>query len=130
MKAGYTMDRFNFQYFVMMNSEKQKKVSNETTRREITASICSHYGVTVLDVMSKSRKKELVMARQLAIYFIRKHTSYSLKQVGMYFGGRDHSTVCHAIGCISGLPVHDEQFKDREYFAKKFSIYKTQTTKQ
>jgi chromosomal replication initiator protein len=124
MKAGYNINRFNFQYFVMLNSEKQNKVSNEKIRREITSSICSHYGVTVMDVMSKSRKKELVMARQLSMYFLRKHTSYSLKQVGMYFGGRDHSTVCHALDCISGLPEHDEQYKDREHFNIKFSIYK------
>lgn len=128
MKAEYTMERFNFQYFVMVNSEKVNKITNETIRREITSQICAHYEVAVIDVMNKSRKKEFVLARQLSMYFVRKHTSYSLKQIGMYFGGRDHSTVCHAIDCISGLPEHDEQFKDRQHFARKFSIYKTQIT--
>jgi chromosomal replication initiator protein len=52
---------------------------------------------------AKTRKKEVVEARQIAMYFAKKYTLLSLKSIGHHFGGRDHSTVIHAITTIEDL---------------------------
>ncbi|MEL6413198.1 MAG: helix-turn-helix domain-containing protein, partial [Bacteroidota bacterium] len=51
----------------------------------------------------KSRKREVVLARQTAMYLSKKYTNHSLKSIGDYFGGRDHSTVIHALQTINDL---------------------------
>lgn len=59
----------------------------------------------------KSRKKELVFPRQVAMYFAKEYTDLSLKSIGYHFGGRDHSTVIHAIQTISELKEHNKDVK-------------------
>ena len=54
------------------------------------------YDISLDTLVSKSRKKEVAEARMVAMYFARKLTDLSLKKIGLYFGGRDHSTVVHA----------------------------------
>lgn len=112
----------NLQYAVMQLSETLG-ITDEMKRRNISLSVSAHYGVTMNDLYSKTRKREVVMARHLSMYLIRKYTKFSLVQIGLYFGGRDHSSVCHALDNINGLPIHDSQFKDKEYFVKKFTHY-------
>jgi len=51
-------------------------------------------------VREKTRKQEIVEARQMAMYLSKKYTKSSLKTIGLQFGGRDHSTVIHAISTI------------------------------
>lgn len=58
---------------------------------------------------SKTKKKEYVQARQIAMYFCKKLTSASLKTIGLNFGGRDHTTVIHAIQTV------EEQMKDNSF---------------
>jgi chromosomal replication initiator protein len=114
----------NLQYAVMQLSETLG-ITDEMKRRNISLSISAHYGVTMNDLYSKTRKREVVMARQLSMYLIRKYTAYSLVQIGDYFGGRDHSTVIHSIDIIEGLPPHDTQYLDKLKFISKFAHYKT-----
>jgi len=65
-----------------------------------------------LDLMvGKSRKKEIAEARMTAMYFARELTNLSLKNIGLYFGGRDHSTVVHACKWVESRTEKDEQFK-------------------
>lgn len=59
-----------------------------------------HFGIDVDTIKSKLRSKEVVAARQCAMYLIKQLLSYSLKQTGYLFGGRDHSTVIHAMKTI------------------------------
>lgn len=66
----------------------------------IMKSVAKHYSLTMEDLKSKSRKKEVVTARQVAMYLAKEHTQYSLKAIGYHFGGRDHATVIHAIRTI------------------------------
>jgi len=68
--------------------------------------------VTIADLKSKSRKKELVFPRQVAMYFAKELTDLSLKSIGYHFGGRDHSTVIHAVQTISDLMEQDEAVKE------------------
>lgn len=66
----------------------------------IIKSVAKHFGISIDDLKSKSRKKEVVTARQVAMYLAKEHTQYSLKAIGYHFGGRDHATVIHAIKSI------------------------------
>ena len=55
----------------------------------------------------KNRKKEVVLARQIAMYLSKELTKSSLKSIGLHFGGRDHSTVIHAYNNIEKLTKED-----------------------
>ncbi|MFN3873449.1 MAG: chromosomal replication initiator protein DnaA [Ignavibacterium sp.] len=67
---------------------------------DITKIVCEFLNVPENKVRDKTRKKEIVMARQLAMYFAKEYTKSSLKTIGLHFGGRDHSTVIHACNSI------------------------------
>lgn len=74
--------------------------------------VADYYDVSVADLKSKSRKKELVYPRQVAMYFAKEFTNLSLKSIGYHFGGRDHSTVIHAIQTISDLMEQEDAVKE------------------
>lgn len=114
----------NYLYQVMAQSDMIINANDEVKRNHIVSAVANHYGVTVADMKSPSRKREFVMARQMAMYIIRVCTSYSLKQIGEHFGGRDHSTVLHATDYITSMPKHDNQYKDISFFLNKFNLYK------
>jgi chromosomal replication initiator protein len=58
---------------------------------------------------AKTRKKEIALARQMAMYLCKQMTDNSLKTIGLHFGGRDHSTVIHAINTIDELMHEDKK---------------------
>lgn len=74
--------------------------------------VSDYYDVSIADLKGKSRKKELVYPRQVAMYFAKELTDLSLKSIGYHFGGRDHSTVIHAIQTISDLMEQDGSVKE------------------
>ncbi len=61
------------------------------------------FGWTVEELMGKSRRRPLVRARQIGMYVFRELTDYSYPQIAKEFGGRDHTTVMHAVEKISAL---------------------------
>jgi chromosomal replication initiator protein len=65
--------------------------------RTIAAHTARHFGLRVAELRSGSRRRGVVLARDVAMYLSRQLTSKSLKQIGEHFGGRDHTTVLH--GC-------------------------------
>jgi chromosomal replication initiator protein len=71
----------------------------------ITKTIQKHYGHDLVALQSKSRNKELAFARQIAMFLMKKLTEKSLRDIAIYLGGRDHSTVMHAIHKV------EEQYK-------------------
>jgi chromosomal replication initiator protein len=77
------------------------------------------YGVSIENLKSKSRDRKYVDPRHISMYFIKEyHRSFSLKSIGEYFGGRDHSTVIHALENVSDLMDTDKQFKEKIKRAK------------
>ncbi len=68
--------------------------------------VAQFFNLSIEDLKSKSRKKQVALPRQIAIYFARKYTDSSLNDIGQFFGGRDHTTIMHAIQKI-------EQGKDQ-----------------
>ncbi len=79
---------------------------------QITKVVCEFYDVEENKVREKNRKKEIVLARQVAMYLAKKLTNASLKTIGLHFGGRDHSTVIHAQNSIEELIHTNESVKE------------------
>lgn len=71
--------------------------AGEVSLQKITASVAKRFRQKASDLRSGSRKQQIVRARSLAMFLARRLTSKSLHQIGDHFGGRDHSTVLHAI---------------------------------
>ncbi|MEL6499392.1 MAG: chromosomal replication initiator protein DnaA [Planctomycetota bacterium] len=67
---------------------------------QIITQITEYFGVRTADLQSKKRSRSIALPRQVGMYLARKHTRHSLEEIGGYFGGRDHTTVLHAIRAI------------------------------
>ena len=80
------------------------------TIETITKVVCEHLGVAENKIRDKTRKKEIVLARQIAMYLAKELTLSSLKTIGLHFGGRDHSTVIHACNSIEDYKRNDSSF--------------------
>lgn len=89
-----------------------KSVSKEISIDTIQKVVCEHMDVTVDKLKAKTRKREVVQARQLSMYFAKEFTNNSLKAIGGYFGGRDHSTVIHSCQAVRNLVDTDEDFRE------------------
>ncbi len=73
----------------------------------ITAVVAEYYGVSVDDIKSKKRNREVSVPRQTAMYLCRELNGASLPRIGQEFGGRDHTTVMHAVEKVEGDLKHD-----------------------
>jgi len=76
----------------------------------IITAVTDYYNVKVTDLQSKRRQRSIAQPRQLCMYLARKHTRYSLEEIGGYFGGRDHTTVMHAVRTINDRRETDADF--------------------
>jgi chromosomal replication initiator protein len=88
-----------------------KKINNITIET-ITKNVCDYLGVAENKIRDKTRKKEIVLARQIAMFLSKDLTKSSLKTIGLHFGGRDHSTVIHACATIEKAILHDFSIRD------------------
>lgn len=70
---------------------------------DIQAEVARYFRIPVSEMRSQRRYREVARPRQIAMYLSRELTPMSLPQIGQRFGGRDHSTVCHAIKQIERL---------------------------
>jgi chromosomal replication initiator protein len=68
--------------------------------QEILDAITDFYDIRLADLLSKRRPKSITRPRQVGMYFARRLTRFSLEEIGSYFGGRDHTTVMHAIRTV------------------------------
>lgn len=78
-----------------------KPKARSVTAEVIMQTVSSYYGITVQDLISTTRRREITVPRQIAIYLTREMTTMSLPQIGQVFGGRDHSTVLHSWNAIA-----------------------------
>ena len=70
------------------------------TIEQIQKIVCEYFDIPVDLIRAKTRKQEVVVARQIAMYIAKEMTNSSLKTIGIHFGGRDHSTVIHACQAV------------------------------
>lgn len=85
---------------------------NNITIESITKTVCDTLGVVENKIRDKTRKKEIVLARQIAMYLSKELTKSSLKTIGLHFGGRDHSTVIHSCTSIEKALVEDNTIRE------------------
>jgi chromosomal replication initiator protein len=88
------------------SDDNQKHVSIQ----DILDAITSFYDIRLTDLLSKRRHKSVTVPRQLGMWLARRHTRFSLEEIGGYFGGRDHTTVMHAIKSIDNKKGGDDRF--------------------
>ncbi|HSJ66893.1 MAG TPA: chromosomal replication initiator protein DnaA [Anditalea sp.] len=89
-----------------------KDIETEVGIDFIQKTVSDYYGIKLEDLKAKTRKKEIVTARQVAMYFSKEFTNHSLKSIGYHFGGRDHSTVIHAVQTVNDLMETDTAFRN------------------
>src|SRR5438132_1793484 len=70
------------------------------TIQNILDVVTKYYNVRLSDLQSKKRHKSIAFPRQVCMFLARRHTRYSLEEIGGYFGGRDHTTVLHAVRTV------------------------------
>jgi chromosomal replication initiator protein len=75
--------------------------------------VTKYYGVRLADIQSKKRHKSIAFPRQVCMYLARRFTSFSLAEIGLYFGGRDHTTVLHAVRTIESDCADDKTIADQ-----------------
>jgi chromosomal replication initiator protein len=90
----------------------------KNTKREVSIDyiqkvVCNYFDVPVDSLQSKTRKREIVQARQVAMYFSKNLTKSSLATIGSQIGGKDHATVLHACKTVNNLVETDKQFKNQ-----------------
>ena len=89
-----------------------KKINREVTVDSIKDLVANHFNVPVDKLQSQTRKRSIVIARQLSMYLAKNLTNKSLKSIGENFGGRDHSTVIYSCKAVRDLMDTDLIFKD------------------
>lgn len=90
---------------VLKGTTKVEKV--RVSIDKIIEKVADYYKVPVNNIREKNRRKEVALCRQIAMYISKEVTNNSLKTIGLNFGGRDHSTVIHAIQQIESLKNSD-----------------------
>lgn len=86
---------------------------NQPTIDNIQRITARHFSISEDLLISKTRKQEVAMARQVAMYLCRKMTASSLGTIGLHFGGRDHSTVIHACQSVESKLLTEPSFANR-----------------
>lgn len=84
----------------------------KTSPQTIMKTVADFYNISLPDLMKRSRKKEVVRPRQIAMYLLRSEIKLSFPEIGQKLGGRDHSTVIHACEKIQGEENSDEPMKN------------------
>jgi len=96
----------------VIESIATKVVVHSIDTNEIKKAVSDFYNISIEVLEGKSRKQEIALARQIAMYLSKEHTQKSLKAIGAAFGGRDHTTVLHAVQMIENYKQNDPQVKN------------------
>lgn len=112
------VDEIDLQMAKTVLKDMVKSSNTQISIEFIQNYVCDYFGIDTNKVREKTRKQEIVEARQIAMYLAKKYTKSSLKTIGLQFGGRDHSTVIHAISTVderlSTSPKHKRMLKELE----------------
>jgi chromosomal replication initiator protein len=87
------------------------EVRSPLSIEQIQTTVCEYFDIPVDLLRAKTRRQEVVLARQMAMYLSKELTTSSLKTIGLHFGGRDHSTVIHACQVIEEYAKSDQTCK-------------------
>jgi chromosomal replication initiator protein len=88
-----------------------KTAAREVTIENIQKLVCNYFQMPYDRLMMKTRRREVVQARQITMYLAKKFTKNSLKHIGQHFGGFDHTTVIHSCQTVEDLMDSDNSYK-------------------
>jgi len=98
-----------------------KEIQSDVSVDFIQKTIADYFKVSLEQMKSKVKKREIVIPRQVAMYFCKRYTQLTLALIGENFGGRDHSTVIHALESVEDMMKTDANFKNSvDDLTKKF----------
>ena len=86
----------------------QRKITIDDIQRKVA----DYYNLRLSDLLSARRSRTIARPRQIAMYLAKSITSRSLPEIGRKFGGRDHTTVMHAVKKIEELKLQDISFNE------------------
>ena len=81
----------------------------------ITKAVASYFKLTLGDIKGKSRKKEVALARHIAMFMSHKILKKTLEEIGEYFENRDHSTVIHGIKKVQNMSKDNAKLSQQIY---------------
>ena len=84
---------------------------NDVTIDKVQKIVCDYFNISRDELVSKTRKRQIVQARQIAMYMSRNLINCSLSTIGMEIGGKDHATVLHACTTVNDLMSTDKSFR-------------------
>jgi chromosomal replication initiator protein len=88
-----------------------KEIQSDVSVDFIQKTVSEYFKVNVEQLKSKVKKREIVIPRQVSMYFCKRYTQLTLALIGENFGGRDHSTVIHALESVEDMMKTDANFK-------------------
>ncbi len=88
-----------------------KNTNKEISMDYIQKVVSDYFGLSIEQMNSKTRKRNIVQARQLSMYFSKQHTKASLTAIGLQCGNKDHATVLHACKTVQNLIDTDKEFR-------------------
>jgi chromosomal replication initiator protein len=89
-----------------------KTAAKELTIENIQKAVCEHFNIAYDRVLARTRRREVVQARQITMYLAKKFTRSSLKAIGTHFGGFDHTTVIHSVQTVENLMDTDAEYRE------------------
>ena len=121
-KSSFNKKEVNIDLAQQIVEKFVKNTKREVSIDYIQKVVSDYFEMDVTTLQSKTRKRHIVQARQLAMFFAKKFTKASLASIGTQIGKRDHATVLHACKTVDNLAETDKQFKKYiEDLTKKFS---------
>jgi chromosomal replication initiator protein len=108
--AAFNREEFSLSLAKQIVDKFVKSNRPEISIEHIQKVVAKYFDIDVATLQSKSRKRNIVQARQLAMYFSKKMTRSSLENIGFKTGKRDHSTVMHACKTVENLSETDKEF--------------------
>ncbi len=90
--------------------DSQPQTAGEPTIQNIITVVTEFYSVRLTDLQSKHRQRSIALPRQVCMYLARRCTRHSLEEIGGFFGGRDHTTVMHALRSVNTKRGKDPDF--------------------
>ena len=109
--ATFSKDTITLELAQKLTDKIVSTAAQEISIQRIQDVVCEYFNITRDNMLSKTRKREIVQARQIAMYLGRNLTKTSLAAIGAQIGGKDHATVLHACNTVSDLIETDRNFK-------------------
>ena len=110
-QASFNRKEFTLSLTKQIVDKFVKNTKKEVSIDYIQKVVSKYFEMDVTTLQSKTRKRHIVQARQLAMYFAKRMTKASLASIGSQIGSRDHATVLHACKTVDNLTETDKQFR-------------------